>query len=93
MPDRKEYFRAPRRRDFRHLDDTRPPPPLDRFSFEPNTYSGNLLYGGKSGLADSAKGFQELPVPPGWSEIKAVAAFKPLTRTDVGPDWLGENGL
>ncbi len=68
-------------------------PPLDRFTFKPNIYAGNLLYGGKNSYAESAAGFKEEVIPAGWSEDKAVAGFKPLTPVDVGPDWVREKGL
>lgn len=68
-------------------------PPLDRFTFKPNIYAGNLLYGGKNSYAESAAGFKEESVPAGWSETQAVAGFKPRTPTDVGPDWVREKGL
>lgn len=68
-------------------------PPLDRFSFKPNIYLENILYGGKNSFAESAAGFKETAIPPEWSEEKAVAGFKPLTPADVGPDWVREKGL
>jgi len=68
-------------------------PPLDRFSFKPNIYIENLLYGGKNRFDASAGGFKEEAIPTDWSEEKATAGFKPLTPADVGPDWVREKGL
>lgn len=68
-------------------------PPFDRFSFKPNTYAGNLLYGGKNSFAAAAGGFKEVGIPPEWSEAKTLAGFKPLTAADVGPDWIRLKGL
>jgi poly(beta-D-mannuronate) lyase len=63
-------------------------PPLDQFSFKPNTYADNLLYGGRNDFAPAAAGCREQPVPPEWSEETALAGFKPLTAADVGPSWM-----
>lgn len=63
-------------------------PPLDRFTFKPNTYAGNLLYGGKNSFAEASVGFQEMPVPSTWVEAEAIAAFKPITPAEVGPEWV-----
>jgi len=71
--------------------DTRPP--LDRFTFKPNSYAGNLLYGGRNNYGAASSGFQEQPVPVGWSEAQAVARFKPLTPEEVGPAWVRRQGL
>ena len=67
-------------------------PPLDRFSFQPNSYAGNLLYGGRNGMAAAASGFEETAIPPEWSEAGTLATFKPLTPGDVGPEWIRGTG-
>jgi len=70
--------------------DTRPP--LDRFTFQPNSYADNLLYGGKNRCASAATGFVEQAIPADWSEAKALAGFQPLTPADVGPNWVRTKG-
>jgi poly(beta-D-mannuronate) lyase len=68
-------------------------PPLDLFSFKPNTFAGNLLLGGKNDFPPAASGIQELALPADWSEAKALAEHTPLTPADVGPDWVRLKGL
>ena len=66
--------------------------PLDRFTFKPNSYKENLLYGGKNHYAAAAAGFVEQVIPADWTEAKALAGFQPLTPADVGPDWIRTKG-
>ena len=68
-------------------------PPLDRFSFKPNQYSGNSLIGGANEFAPSNAGFKCQPAPANWTEAKESAAFKPLTPAEVGPSWVRTKGL
>lgn len=68
-------------------------PPLERFSFKPNIYAGNVLYGGKNSFAVSSAGFQEKAIPPGWSVGQIISTFKPLTPANVGPDWVRTKGF
>ena len=63
-------------------------PPLNRFTFKPNQYVGNILIGGANELASSKDGFKCQPVPSNWSEAREAAAIKPLTPAEVGPDWV-----
>ena len=62
--------------------------PLDRFAFQPNTYTDNLLVGGRNKFAPSASGFKMQALPEGWSEKQETGKFKPLGPKDVGPDWM-----
>jgi poly(beta-D-mannuronate) lyase len=62
--------------------------PLNRFTFKSNRYEHNLLLGGAIAFAPSAAGFLRQDLPKGWSEIKERTGFKPLTPSDVGPDWV-----
>jgi hypothetical protein len=62
--------------------------PLDRFTFKPNTYRGNLLVGSGTVAAAAQAGFATTAIPADWSETKERAAFKPLTAEDVGPEWV-----
>lgn len=70
-------------------------PPLDRFNFKPNAYTGNVVVGAGS-IAEAARdGFATLPIPAGWVEAQESAALRPLTAADVGPAWviaLRQNG-
>jgi len=65
-------------------------PPVNRFSFKPNRYAGNLLIGGDNGFAPALDGFKQQPVPGDWSEQQELMNFKVLTPAEVGPDWLNE---
>ena len=65
--------------------------PLDRFSFKPNTYGGNVIVGGENSYAPSSSGFKIEPLPKDWSEAQELAKFKPLTPADVGPQWLARD--
>lgn len=62
--------------------------PLDQFTFKPNQFVGNVLFGGKNSFAPASAGFTTQPYPGGWSEAQATLQFKPLTPADVGPEWL-----
>lgn len=62
--------------------------PLDRFSFKPNRYTGNLLIGGENGFQPSRDGFQRQELRASWAESQETSRFKPLTPADVGPGWL-----
>jgi hypothetical protein len=63
-------------------------PPLDRFTFKPNTYSGNVLVGSGAIAEAASAGFTTQPLPAGWSEAAELLAVKPLTAEDVGPAWI-----
>ena len=63
-------------------------PPLDRFTFKPNQYLGNILIGGKCSFAPAAGGFKAERIPPSWSESRELGKLKPLTPLEVGPDWV-----
>jgi poly(beta-D-mannuronate) lyase len=63
-------------------------PPLNRFSFKPNTFVGNILYGGTNEFAAASSGCQEIAVPEGWSEVSLRSKWNPHTSSTVGPDWL-----
>ncbi|MSU48764.1 MAG: hypothetical protein EXS37_06710 [Opitutus sp.] len=63
-------------------------PPLDRFVFKPNAYSGNVIVGSGSVAATARDGFTTQRFLPGWSEAQEITAFKPLTADDVGPAWV-----
>jgi poly(beta-D-mannuronate) lyase len=63
-------------------------PPLDRFTFKPNVYAGNVLVGSGSIAAVARDGFATQALPAGWSEAQEHAALKPLTPEDVGPAWI-----
>ena len=65
-----------------------PTPPLDRFTFKPNVYRGNVLVGSGSVAAVARDGFATEAHPAGWSEAQEHAARKPLTSEDVGPAWI-----
>ena len=62
--------------------------PLNQFTFKPNTYTDNVLYGGSVNFTPASSGFRQMPMPQGWTEEKAVSEFTPLTSSDVGPDWV-----
>ncbi len=63
-------------------------PPLDRFVFKPNVYSGNVLVGTGSVAAAAREGFATQTWPVGWTEVQESAALKPRTAEDVGPAWI-----
>ena len=63
-------------------------PPLDRFVFKPNVYSGNVLVGTGSVAAAAREGFATQTWPVGWTEVQESAALKPLTAEAVGPEWV-----
>lgn len=63
-------------------------PPLDQFHFEPNQYLNNILLGGTVAYAPAAEGFKVEKLPSGWSEKQELAKLKPLTASDVGPQWV-----
>ena len=63
-------------------------PPLDKFRFEPNRYEGNQLIGGKSAFALANDGWNNEPVPAGWTDASEQNAFTILTAVDVGPAWV-----
>ena len=70
-------------------------PPLDRFNFKSNAYSGNVVVGAGSIARAARDGFATLPIPAGWAEAQESAARRPLTAADVGPAWviaLRQNG-
>lgn len=62
--------------------------PLDRFTFKPNTYRGNLLVGSGTVAAAAQAGFATTAIPADWSEASERATFKPLTAEAVGPEWV-----
>lgn len=63
-------------------------PPLDRFTFKPNAYGGNVLVGSGSVATAARDGFATQSIPAGWSEAQESAALRPLTADDVGPEWI-----
>ncbi len=63
-------------------------PPLDRFTFKPNVYNGNILVGSGSIAAVARDGFATQVLPVGWTEAHEHAKLKPLTPEDVGPAWI-----
>jgi poly(beta-D-mannuronate) lyase len=63
-------------------------PPLNRFTFKPNSYRGNVLVGAGSVATTARPGFMTEALPAGWTEGAERAAFKPLTAEDVGPQWV-----
>ena len=63
-------------------------PPLDRFMFKPNAYSGNVLVGGGSIAAVARDGFSTRDLSSVWSEEIETRDLKPLTAEDVGPAWI-----
>jgi poly(beta-D-mannuronate) lyase len=63
-------------------------PPLDRFTFKPNQYLGNVLIGGACSFVPAAGGFKAQRLPPSWSESRELGKLKPLTPLEVGPDWV-----
>jgi poly(beta-D-mannuronate) lyase len=65
-----------------------PKPPLDRFTFKPNHYTGNVLVGAANTAPVAADGFVSQEVPAGWSEAQERARLQPLTAKDVGPAWV-----
>lgn len=65
-----------------------PAPPLDRFTFKPNRYGGNLLVGGTQPAGAAGAGFTSQNIPADWSEASERADFQPLTPADVGPAWV-----
>jgi len=62
--------------------------PLDRFTFKPNTYRGNLLVGSGTVAGAAQAGFATTAIPADWSEASERATFKPLTAEAVGPEWV-----
>ena len=63
-------------------------PPLDRFMFKPNAYSGNLVVGSGSIAVVARDGFSTRGLSTVWSEEIERRDLKPLTAEDVGPAWI-----
>lgn len=63
-------------------------PPLDRFTFAANTYTGNVLVGGGELPPEVRAGFVVQAPAPGWSEAQELSGRALLTANDVGPAWV-----
>ncbi|MGN6366984.1 MAG: polysaccharide lyase 6 family protein [Phycisphaerae bacterium] len=66
--------------------------PLDRFSFEPNRFEGNVLVGGTDADEASRGECREEALPAGWTEGQEKPKFVVLTPADVGPAWIRGRG-
>lgn len=62
--------------------------PLNRFTFEPNSYRDNVLVGAGSIAASAHSGFRTKVLPAEWTEARECESFKVLTPDDVGPEWV-----
>jgi hypothetical protein len=63
-------------------------PLLDKFTFKPNRYSGNVVVGGKIKFDPAGSGFKVEPLPSGWRPEQEKMPGNPLSPGDVGPAWV-----
>jgi len=75
------------------LPDTDKDPVVPRLTYQPNKFAGNVVEGGEVNFVPAKSGFTVKQLPLGWTEAREVAKYKPLTSSDVGPDWARNKGL
>ena len=63
------------------------------FTIEGNLFDHADGEGGVVNFAPATSGFTVKQLPLGWTEAQEVAKYKPLTPSDVGPDWVRNKGL